>query len=62
MRPDIVFYQSYAFEYFGVMCLHSKLSHEGYKTALIIDQFEKNPIERLKQLNPRLIGISAMFY
>jgi len=60
MRPDIVFYQSYAFEYFGVMCLHSKLTHEGYKTALIIDQFEKHPIERLKQLNPRLIGISAM--
>ena len=60
MKPDIVFYQQYAVPYFGILSIAAHLRHKGFKSDVIIDTLEKHPIRKLKQLQPKLIGISCM--
>ncbi|MEA3347364.1 MAG: cobalamin-dependent protein, partial [Candidatus Auribacterota bacterium] len=59
MRPDVVFYQQYAVPYFGILSVLAHLKYRGFKADVIISSLEKDPVETLKQLNPRLIGISV---
>ena len=60
MRPDIVFIQQYAVPYFGVLSITSHLSYRGYKAEVLIESLEEDIIGKLKQLQPKLIGISLM--
>jgi len=60
MKPDIVFIQQYAVPYFGVLSITSHLSHRGFEAEVLIESLEDNLIQKLKQLQPKLIGISLM--
>jgi len=60
MTPNVAFYQQCAVPYFGIMNLAAYLKHAGLKSEVIIESLEKNPIEKLKEMNPPLIGISVL--
>jgi len=60
MNPHIVFYQQYAVPYFGILSIVTHLKHEGLTGDIIIEALEERPIERIRQLRPRLVGISVM--
>lgn len=59
-KPDILFYQSCAFQYFGVVALNSHIKEAGFTTDLVIDELETDPIGKLKKINPAVIGFSVM--
>jgi radical SAM superfamily enzyme YgiQ (UPF0313 family) len=60
MKPDMVFYQQYAIPYFGILSLAARLQHRGYKVDVVIESLEDDPLKTLKELQPKLIGISVL--
>lgn len=60
MNKDIVFYQQYAVPYFSILSLSAHLKHAGISAGVVIESLEDNPLETLKKLNPKLIGISVL--
>ncbi|TAN40607.1 MAG: B12-binding domain-containing radical SAM protein [Nitrospirae bacterium] len=56
----VVFYQQFPLPYFGILSLVGYLKHHGYEPEIIISSLEKDPIDRLVELSPEIIGISAM--
>ena len=60
MRYDIVVYQQHAQIYYGVTALTSYLRSKGLTSTVIIDVLEDDPINTIKKLNPKIIGISCM--
>lgn len=59
MKPDILFYQQYATPYFGILSIAAHLKNKEVKTDVIIDTLEHNAIDKFKQLQPKVIGISV---
>lgn len=60
MKPDIVFVQQYAVPYFGILSITARLKYKGFKAEVLIESLEENLIQTLKQLQPKIIGISLM--
>jgi len=60
MQYDIVFYQQHAGIYFGITALSSYLRSQGLSSTVVLDALEEDPIDTLKKLRPRIIGISCM--
>lgn len=60
MSLYILFYQQYAVPYFGIISLDARLKRSGYKTDVIIDALEKDPAQKIQELNPDLIGFSVL--
>ncbi|MDP2922445.1 MAG: cobalamin-dependent protein, partial [Candidatus Omnitrophota bacterium] len=60
MNKDIVFYQQYAVPYFGILSLSAHLKHAGISADVVIESLENNFLEKIKTVNPKLIGISVL--
>ncbi|MCX5850117.1 MAG: radical SAM protein [Deltaproteobacteria bacterium] len=60
MKPKVIFYQQYGTPYFGVISLMSYLSFHGIKSDVIIQSFESDPLHKIQELSPAIIGISVL--
>lgn len=60
MNPEIVFYQQYAVPYFGVLSMAAHSKQQGVQSAVIVETLEEDPVATLKELQPKLLGISVM--
>jgi len=60
MKPKIVFYQQYAVPYFGILSLAARLRNAGFKTDVVIQSLEKHPVDLLKRMDAKIIGISVL--
>ncbi|MDO8662414.1 MAG: radical SAM protein [Candidatus Omnitrophota bacterium] len=59
MNDDIVFYQSSPIINLGVVSLSTHLKQAGFKSSVIIESLERDPIQAIRELNPRSIGFSV---
>jgi len=59
MKKDIVFIQQFPMPYFGILSMSAYLAKEGYAVDVLVDALEKNLIEKVKELNPQVIGFSV---
>lgn len=59
-RSDIVFFQQFPVPYFGILSLSSYLEHHGKKCEVIIAALEEDAVEKLRQLQPGVVGISVL--
>lgn len=59
MNTDIVFIQQLPMPYFGVLAMDAHLKKSGHRTAVVIDSLEKNFINVVSRLNPKVIGLSV---
>jgi radical SAM superfamily enzyme YgiQ (UPF0313 family) len=57
---DLIFFQQFPVPYFGVLALATFLENLGYKSDVIIASLEEDPMARLKELNPAIVGISVL--
>lgn len=60
VNTDIVFYQQYAVPYFGILSMAAHLKKNGLSSEVIINTLEEDPVKAIKELRPKLIGISVM--
>lgn len=56
----ICFIQKQAFAYFGIMSLSGYLKKFGFQTDVLIANLENDLISKVKQIDPDVIGISAL--
>jgi radical SAM superfamily enzyme YgiQ (UPF0313 family) len=60
MQTDIVFLQQHPTVYFGILSLEKHLRSAGYRVEAVIDSLEKDAIQKIKSMRPRLVGISVL--
>ena len=58
--PDIVFFQQFPVPYFGLLSLSSYLHHHGYNCDVLVAGLEDDPMHKLKNIQPRIVGISVL--
>lgn len=58
--PDLVFFQQFPTPYFGILSLSSFLENQGYKCDVLIAGLEEDPVNKLKEMQPLVVGISVL--
>lgn len=57
---DILFYQLQSSMYFGITSLATYLKKDGFSSDVLIESMEDSPFELMKEINPKIIGISCL--